>query len=135
MWHLISAANFSANAPTGGGIYRVHCFADHSYASVLPVQRVLGIDTEGVLYIGKADIFASRVAHLKKSILPTYRGSGHICGRRYRNALYSSLAPRFPAHHLCVSFQPDASPQKAEEAALRAYVQQFGELPPLNRLG
>lgn len=131
----IAAEDFASHIPAGSGIYRVHCFADDSYTSVMPVQRVLAVDQQGVLYIGKGVPLIRRVTDLKKSILPIYRGKNHICGRRYKNMIYTSFVAQFPAQRLCVSFELTATPERDEQNALIAYATQFGELPPLNRLG
>ena len=49
-----------------------------------PINRFLGADTVGVLNIGKASSFIDRVIDLKKSMAPEYKGTAHICGRRYK---------------------------------------------------
>jgi hypothetical protein len=133
MHFLLSDPDFWKNIPKGCGVYRVHCL--NGNGEVVPIPRVLGVDPRGVLYIGKATSFAERVSNLKKTISPDYQGQSHVCGRRYKNKTYESFGQRFPFHRLCVSFEPSAAPAVAEAAALTAYVQQFGELPPLNRQG
>lgn len=131
---LISEPEFFSHVPKGGGVYRVHCM-DAEYHAVLPVSRVLGVDPDGVLYIGKATAFTERVINLKKAISPDYQGQGHICGRRYKNPLYETFGRRFPFERLCVSFESNETPDAAERNALNDYARLFGELPPLNRQG
>jgi len=60
-----------------GGIYKVACVRDESSDEVMPLQRLLGEDMEGVLYIGMADSFLNRVIELKKSVSPDYRSRSH----------------------------------------------------------
>lgn len=132
---LLSDAEFFQNVPAGGGIYRLHCFSDDKQHTVLPVSRVLGIDPEGVLYLGKATVFTDRVVNLKKSILPGFQGTSHICGRRYKLEIYKSFGEKFPVNRLCVSFEPTDTPEPDEKDALSTYTKRFGELPPLNRQG
>jgi hypothetical protein len=128
--YRVASTSFLQSPPKGvGGVYRVHCFASEA------VARALGEDTNGVPYIGRATLFTARVATLKKSISPDYRGKGHVCGRRYKNEWYAAFARRFPVCRLDVSFKPNADPAAAEAAALEAYARKFGELPPLNRQG
>jgi len=134
-YFLITDPDFYPNVPTMGGVYRLHCFANDEGSDVMPVPRVLGVDHEGILYIGKATAFTDRVINLKKAISPEFRGTSHICGRRYKNPHYQSFGERFPASRLCVSFEPTSTPEKSEREALIAYVMRFGELPPLNRQG
>lgn len=113
----------------------MHCFGDDKRNKVLPVQRVLDIDEEGVLYIGKATVFADRVVNLKKSILRKFQGTSHICGRRFKLEIHESLREKFPEERLCISFEPTDAPESAERNALITYAKRFGELPPLNRQG
>ncbi len=134
-WFLLSADDFWQCVPKGGGVYRLHCYLGNDLTKVMPTQRVLGTDKEGILYIGKALSFLRRVTDLKKAIAPNYRGQNHVCGRRYKMPLYSSFSKQFPYQRLCVSFKPANNPRSAENHAISEYAKTFGELPPLNRQG
>lgn len=116
-----------------GGIYKVACVRDESSDEVIPLQRLLGEDLEGVLYIGMAESFLKRVIELKKSVSPEYRSRSHECGVRLKE--HAAIAKAFPYQRLVVSLMGSESPRKTETEALQEYFANFGELPPLNRAG
>lgn len=116
-----------------GGIYKLSCLRDGSTEELVPVQRLLGEDPEGVLYIGMAACFLERVIELKKSLSPRHVSRGHECGARHKE--HDRLAQAFPYERLMVSFIASESPRDAEQHALQDYFNSFGELPPLNRAG
>jgi hypothetical protein len=70
LWKLINYQHGMA-----GGVYRIIAARD---GTRIPVNRFLGVDNDGVLYIGKATCFLDRVSDLKKSISPDYDGTAHI---------------------------------------------------------
>jgi hypothetical protein len=110
-----------------GGVYKI--IAVNNYHRV-PIKRFLGIDDEGILYIGKAISYLDRVINLKKSISPDYKGSGHICGRRYKSN--SKIAEQFPYNYLHIELIQTDNPKQEEAKYLKEYFNKFGEAPPLN---
>lgn len=112
-----------------GGVYKIIAVRD---GRTIPVNRFLGTDTEGVLYIGKATSFIKRVIDLKKSIAPDYKGTAHICGRRYKSN--PNIAKFFPYEILHVQFIESQDPPKLERQLLSEYANTFGEVPPLNAI-
>ena len=113
-----------------GGVYKIIAIED---GERIPVNRFLGTDTEGVLYIGKATSFINRVIDLKKSIAPPpYKGTSHICGRRYKSI--PSIAAKFPYELLYVEFFLNYTPEVKERELLTEYINRFGEVPPLNAI-
>lgn len=96
----------------------------------MSISRVLGVDTEGVLYIGKTAAGLGRIGDLVKSLSPTHKSEGHHAGLRY--AKNPKLAQMFPFERLCVSFTPADYPAVAEREMIQDYFQKFGEVPPLN---
>src|SRR5680860_509616 len=68
--------------PVGGGVYELYCMNGNGLT--IPVQRMLGSDEDGILYIGMASNFLDRVINLKKSISPKYKSVSHECGTRYK---------------------------------------------------
>ena len=120
---------------SGGGIYRLHCFADQTHQEIIHICRVCGVDKEGVLYIGKAISYLNRVITFKKALSPDYNSRGHICRRRYWNDTYTSFRKKFPYERLCVSFLASENPEELEKAELARYCSAYGEPPPLNRMG
>lgn len=99
----------------------------------IPINRFLGTDKEGVLYIGKATSFIERVIDLKKSISPDFNGSAHICGRRYKSN--PNIAKLFPFEVLHIELFQTDRPDELERSMLREYSNIYGEVPPLNAVG
>lgn len=113
-----------------GGVYRL--FSKQNGA-IRSINRFMGTDETGTLYIGKANSFLNRVIDLKKSILSEYRGKSHICGRRYKAlCLISSIAEKFPEDTLYVQLFSAEFPHILESRMLEAYERKFGEVPPMN---
>lgn len=97
---------------------------------IVQIDRFLGKDTEGVLYIGKATSYIIRVIDLKKTLDPSYKSNPHIGGRRYY--LNRRIQEVFPYVNLYVSLYGHPNPSQKEKALLEEYFQKFGEVPPLN---
>lgn len=114
----------------GGGVYKIIA-ARHGV--VVPINRFLGTDLDGRLYIGKASEFIYRVGILRRTILPNYSPNGHICSRRYKGA--AKITEMFPFTDLHIKFFPAENPRELEKALLNEYYQTFGEVPPLNAIG
>jgi hypothetical protein len=113
-----------------GGVYKLQCFEDVKVETIVPISRVLGVDTEGVLYIGKAAAGLGRVGDLVKSLSPAHESEGHHAGLRY--AKNPKLSQMFPFERLCITFTPADDPDVAEREMIQDYIQMFGEVPPLN---
>ncbi|WP_295129102.1 hypothetical protein [uncultured Chitinophaga sp.] len=119
----------SARYVQKGGVYKIIAVRD---GRRVPINRFLGTDNEGILYIGKATSFIDRVVNLKKSISPNYNGTGHICGRRYKSN--PSIAKLFPYDILYTELIETDTPEKVEKRLLREYLTIYGEVPPLNAI-
>jgi hypothetical protein len=115
----------------GGGVYFLSCATGEDDLTPVPVNRLLGQDRRGILYIGKADSFVDRVIGLKKSLSPEHRTSEHECGVRHKSHL--NLAAAFPYERLVLTLIGSTEPRQLEATELKRYLAQFGELPPLNR--
>ncbi|MFC1732222.1 hypothetical protein ACFL6I_18090 [candidate division KSB1 bacterium] len=122
LWYKINA-----KFKKGGGAYKLICRKD---GDPIPVPRLLDIDNEGILYIGKADEYLLRIIDLKKAILPGYKSDNHICGRRYNKN--PKISKRFPIDSLYVEFYPSEKPDDKETELIQIYFNNFGEVPPLN---
>lgn len=110
-----------------GGVYKIIAVKNNQR---VPINRFLGTDDEGILYIGKATSYIDRVIGLRKSIVPGYRGNSHICGRRYKSN--PRIASFFPYETLYIELVPSESPEILERKLLVEYSDMFGEVPPLN---
>ena len=120
--------NINKEFSNGGGIYKVIATDNEK---PIAIQRLLDIDTEGILYIGKATSFLERVIILKTSTDPDYNSSNHEFGARYKE--HQSLKIKFPYDKLFVHFLASDKPEILERETLKNYYDKFGELPPLNR--
>ena len=69
---------FWKNIPERAGVYQILCFKDKKY---IRVNRVLGIDNEGILYIGKSVNLRERLRILKRSLNQKPKVSGHTFGK------------------------------------------------------
>lgn len=114
-----------------GGVYVVRATTEHGVWD--SINRVLGTDHTGTLYIGKADAFVSRVVHLKKCVHEDYRTGGHPFTHRYDH--HGTLRERFPSKRLVVELYGDPEPLRAEKEMLTSYFLGFGEEPPFNKIG
>jgi hypothetical protein len=135
------------------GIYRLH--ATDTKGEFVPLSRLLGIDPEGILYIGASAVVQDRASELKKSICAAYKKIDPVT---YKNQKYSDFEchqtgkkivrrPRFvenfPLSRLCLTVtrhlgNPDELEIKShghfklEEKLLQEYEQKFGEKPAFN---
>lgn len=114
-----------------GGAYLLFSRTD-SEKQPQPVNRLLGVDTKGFLYIGKADSYLDRVIELKKSLSPDHKSSGHECGARWKK--HKGIRSKFPYETLHISLFPSENPFHEEKRLLEEYLESYGELPPLNRV-
>jgi hypothetical protein len=130
--YLISDTSFGdniyANYQGQGGAYKIIAIRHKE-----PVQicRWLGTDPEGIIYIGKADLFTDRVIRFKLAIL-RHNGNGHIACRRYKSI--PNIGDRFPYNIMYAELFPSDHPKQMEMELRRDYMNQFGEVPPLNAI-
>lgn len=126
MWHDINAHHGNS-----GGVYVLKCFDEFKTSNPKSIARLLENDEGGVLYIGQASCFLTRVAELKKSISPDYTSNSHECGSRYKSN--QRIAETFPFETLYLELTSCDAPRAKESQLLQIYESRFGELPPLNR--
>ena len=125
-WH-----NIEKDFGNGGGVYELFCMTPK--INIKPINRLLKKDNRGTLYIGKADCFLDRVIELKKSLSPDYTSRGHECGVRYKAS--DLIQEKFPFEYLYVELGGTPNPRTLEVELLDQYLKEFGEFPPLNRMG
>lgn len=113
-----------------GGAYIVRCFEDLE-DTVIPIDRLLGVDVSGILYVGAATCFTDRVITLKKSVSSGHNDTNHEFGVRYKESC--SIQQRFRAERLVVTLVESENPIAEEAGILERYLQRYGELPPFNR--
>lgn len=115
---------------SGGGVYMLFC--EDQSGQAIPVERLLGRDSDGILYIGMANSFIDRAIELKKSLSPKHMSRSHECGVRYKSNM--AISEKFPYDMLRLDLIAADEPRIAEQEALSNYTKKFGELPPLNRI-
>ena len=121
-WNLLHA-----KYNTCGGVYKIIAVKNDQR---VPINRFLGTDGQEILYIGKATSYIDRVVALKRSIASNYKGTSHICGRRYK--YNPKIASLFPYETLYIELIPSDSPETLEKKLIIEYSNEFGEVPPLN---
>ncbi|MCF8274940.1 MAG: GIY-YIG nuclease family protein [Flavobacteriaceae bacterium] len=102
-----------------------------------PIARLGKTDTNGILYIGKADNLYNRVASLQQSVLANYNNSdkakikGHqsLSKKVFRIQRYLDTSKMTIKIIVLPSYE---SILYTESYLIEEYVSQFGELPPLN---
>lgn len=115
----------------GTGLYRLVALMPGAGIDATPLQRVCGLDPTGTLYIGSTSSLHRRISQLVRS-----RDTDRFKGRNYR-PLPTRLAEAFPAKKLAVCWinLPECLDRFADERNLiAAYVDTFGEPPPLNAM-
>lgn len=130
---LISIHNVNNEIPENTiGVY--HIIGLDKNGEVSKINRCLGNDDKGIIYIGKAVDLQRRLTNFKKAIFPKWKSQGHIAARRYNKIpLFQS---KFPPERIAVRIEIFGSDQAAKEAernALDSYVLRYGDNPPLNR--
>jgi hypothetical protein len=123
--------------PREPGVYRLLALKSSRPA---PISRLLGVDPDGIPYIGKATRLRGRVGALGRCIRDQARE--HAAGRRFhqidRLRARAGL-PRFSRmFDLRISFLVRRSVEAArstETKVLHDYIARYGEVSPLNGQG
>lgn len=118
---LDESAKSDAGPPSEPGVYALR-------ARGMVIRRMLGTDEHAVLDIGQSKLLARRLTQLR-ACASGVRLRGHMAGWRYA---YLSLAERLPPHSLEVAWRVGEDCYRLEGATMKAYLDAFGELPPLN---
>jgi hypothetical protein len=118
---------FWKNVPKEGGVYKIQCIQNKK---PIKINRVLGIDDQGILYIGKSVNLRERLRILKRSLNQKTKVTGHTFGKKYFEN--KKLEKIFPLNSLYVSFITTSEPKTRETELLNKYFAKFGEVPPFN---
>lgn len=143
LWETDCWEKVSTDFGSAAGIYTLRSL-EHSNANAgreyCLVQRILGPDPDGVLYIGCSGEVRMRIGKLRKAVCAAAGEAGyldpgvHPVGNYYMN---EKIRKKFPIRSLCVTIEriPDGGGHyDAEERAFRCYEQRFGEAPPFNQI-
>jgi hypothetical protein len=119
-------ARNECDAPDNGiGVYEITC--------VKPINRAFGVDTKGVLYIGRSKLLGKRIRHFW-SCADGSTKSGHPAGRKYRKLRYG-WRKKYGLNNIRIRWRIHTSVNDAmqsEKKLIAMYVEKFGETPPLN---
>lgn len=120
----------SNELPFSRGVYKIHVLASNGGPE--PINRVLGTDEEGVLYIGSTPerTLQERLTDFRKTVDPNYKTKSHVAGRRYNKI--GNLKERYPIDSLAITYEIVDNPSEREDELKDEYQSKFGEVPPLN---
>lgn len=118
---------FWKHIPECGGVYFIKT---HSKKKPIRINRVLGIDEDGILYIGKSENLRERLRMLWRVINPKQKATAHTFGKKYNEN--KKLREAFPLKSLYISYGISTDPKVLEFKLLNKYFLKFGEVPPFN---
>lgn len=111
------------------GVYQI--VATDETGRPLPLDRVAGRDTEGILYIGESTDLLRRLRLFRNQVCPAWGATtGHAGGDSYLES--QPLQNICPPERLHFHFEHCLSFVERETQLIRAYLNHFGEVPPLN---
>ena len=125
----LNDSQFHLNIPPDSGIYFIYSISENGHPKA--VQRVLKIDSSGILYIGKSKNIKDRLRMLFRVLHPElYKADAHTFGKNYNQSL--GLQDSFPLESLAINYHLTQDYSNLETSELKKYFDEFGEVPPLN---
>lgn len=116
-------------SPTMGGIYRIVALeSDRDFKSAT-IERLLGRDAMGTLYVGSAKNLCGRLGDVSRTLKAGINQNHRAAYRLFENA---KLAQQFPIRKEAITWRYDDDPARADEEFTANYKMEFGETPPLN---
>lgn len=114
--------HFKRNVPTSG-VYILYMNK--------PINRLIGRDEKGILYIGKGAILEdnNRIGKLINAINDTEKR--HDGGVRFNLQI---IKEKYPIGEAEIKITLTNDPKEYEKDLLEDYLSKHGELPPLNRI-
>jgi hypothetical protein len=132
-WHSyrMTGGYFSKKEHAYCGVYRmIGLAADDDATKPATLNRVCGQDETGTLYIGRTRWLNERLNQLRRSLLSRHEDSHGAIGTLLE---ITKLKSRFPASRLAISIlYTGIKPRFVEGTLIRAYMNTFGDTPPLN---
>lgn len=112
------------------GVYRVFLF--DSKGKPCTINRFIGSDSSGLIYIGAAEktTIRYRLNAFLRSMDAAYRQDNHSGGKKIANS--DRLREYIQDHRLFFSAEYCEYAKDKEFNALKEYVRDYGEVPPLN---
>ena len=118
---------FWKEIPILPGVYFIYSLNEKK---AIKTRRVLGVDKEGVLYIGKSENLRDRLRMLWRVLNTNYKANAHTFGEKYNT--YKILKDNFPKKTLAIKFVISKNPKVLESKMLNEYIKKYGEVPPFN---
>jgi hypothetical protein len=128
--HSLDTGYFSDKDYGRCGVYRLVALeAPRDLRKVATLNRVCGQDSTGTLYIGEAGNLATRMNQMRRTAKPRRSESSHGALSMLRRISRFDL----PREKLGVAFMyTGRHTDSVERDLLHAYINSFGEMPPLN---
>jgi hypothetical protein len=109
------------------GVYYLRYKPNRKFASV---SRANGEDKKGTIYIGKSQNLRERLWALYRVIFEPGLDRGHVAANRYIRS--RALLTAFPPSSLWLEWNITENCDEEEKIRQKAYMDKYGELPPLN---
>jgi hypothetical protein len=127
-YYKLNFQNSSENMPDNGGVYKI--IATDGYGNPKSINRVCGIDKDGILYIGESNSIQKRMGDFTKSAVRNYKSTNHSGGVLYSQS--DLLCEQYPYNDFYVMYEVCDNHTNKEKELLKDYFLMFGEYPPLN---
>jgi hypothetical protein len=125
---LIHPIDFHTEIPSEPGVYKIYSLNDNHIPR--PINRIGGIDNQGILYIGESQNLKERLRMLWRVLNPNYLATAHTFGINYNTV--PLLQEIFPLNSLAVTFEIIQDHTNYETMLIENYRQLYGEVPPFN---
>jgi hypothetical protein len=128
-WHQNRLGRFREKHHGFCGVYRLVALTNERWWHPARIPRLGGEDDSGTLYIGEAGWLHQRLNQLRRSCT---KEDSHGVGKMWRDC--DLLRGRFPLNKLGVAILGTSVQmrKKIEYDLIRAYLNSFGDTPPLN---
>jgi len=127
--HRLTGGYFPAKHYARCGVYRLVALASEGDLTPAILNRVCGHDTSGTLYIGEANDLSQRLNQLRRSAR-LHRSEG---SHRAVSMLRQIRRFDYPPERLGVALlYTGSSTRGVERDLIHAYMNSFGDTPPLN---
>lgn len=124
-YYLLDKIDF-INIDSKQGLYFIHWIKSNNF---VPIQRILGTDYNGLLYIGKSTNLGKRINNLIVNLKDPSKLKHHFSIKYHKTPLVSLF---IKINELGLIIKPFNNPKEYEEKYLLDYNSKFGELPPFN---
>lgn len=126
MFNLTTKEEIDINADKKPGIYRIYWIKKNKPQTI---NRICKNDTTGLLYIGKTEgTLQNRLNQFRCSAFKN--STNHSGALKYRRS--DALRKLIKENELFAVIEPCNNATDKEKKELNKYVDQFGEVPPLN---